>query len=787
MSSPAKAAIEAPLTISTLLNSLHTHLQTQTQLLPTLHAQLGLPQSALTDELSALHQRLAACVEQQIELRREEVDKWMKKCDAVERDCLKYTKALGAHTKGISASVGELHKQQVLPVRHEMLGQHREKLDHLYKTKVEQLTNLTNRVMSLSRTVGSDFFAPDIVELLAGFGGNGSDVLSLRDVTPERFSKIEKELVRGKSEISRRLQHLSTTLLQMDWLYHELGIPPPSCDEAVSSFPCSSSINLPISQHPHSTSASPSDPFLSSVSSISTPTPCPRGKVSFAPLLTEAEPVSNYHNVFALFVLRMDEAEAEGKAAEPSSLIGVEGIEPTVGLMAWAEQIKAELEEIKKRRETHIQAMYDQLEALWRRLGVEDADIDEFVENNRGSTEENVQSYEAELERMLELKRERMSVFVGNARAEIETLWDDLMISEEERADFAPFRDDEHTEDLLTIHENEVRRLKEERRIKAPLLANIRKYFEFCEEEKELAAAAMDQNRLLGRGPRDPGRLLREEKMRKRVSREKPRLEKDLLISIPAWEDKEGRPFLVNGVSIIDVLLETMGIQDKVNVQNKKTRAGSVPARATTPSENKPSALRSTSAASVPNKRMKLASSTSGAPSSRAVSSSRATQESYSLPHRAPFGSRSGALNASTSSNHDSAPTTTQKCSRTPSSSLPRPVSVASKSHPQPAPSVQRAGYGTGIGLGYASSMQRSRAASASAVLSKTRPFVGAASHMKTRETLQPKQTVRNSRRESFRPRPSVDSGATRASSDVPASRYGGAGLGSSVREEEEY
>ena len=83
---------------------------------------------------------------------------------------------------------------------------------------------------------------------------------------------------------------------------------------------------------------------------------------------------------------------------------------------------------------------------------------------------------------------------------------------------------DEHTEELLSIHEQEIRRLKDERRMKAPLLAGIRKYFEICEEEKELAAAAGDQSRLLGRGPRDPGRLLREEKMRRRVGKEKPRV-----------------------------------------------------------------------------------------------------------------------------------------------------------------------------------------------------------------------------------------------------------------------
>ena len=45
---------------------------------------------------------------------------------------------------------------------------------------------------------------------------------------------------------------------------------------------------------------------------------------------------------------------------------------------------------------------------------------------------------------MMELKRERMGTFVENARAEITKLWDDLMVGQEERADFAPFADGEY-------------------------------------------------------------------------------------------------------------------------------------------------------------------------------------------------------------------------------------------------------------------------------------------------------------------------------------------------------
>jgi len=91
----------------------------------------------------------------------------------------------------------------------------------------------------------------------------------------------------------------------------------------------------------------------------------------------------------------------------------------------------------------------------------------------------------------------------------------------------------------LSIHEDEISRLKEERKNKGPLLLSIKKYFDILEDEKELAAAASDQSRLLGRGPRDPGRLLREEKMRKRVTKEKPLLSLNRICSLQSQRGKQ--------------------------------------------------------------------------------------------------------------------------------------------------------------------------------------------------------------------------------------------------------
>ena len=114
--------------LTALLNSLHSHLQAQTHLLPPLHAQLGLPSTALEDELAAIQQKLMSSVEAQIELRRREVDSWMQRCESVEEDCIRYQKALGGHIKSTGNSVGELRKEKALPRRFDMASEHQEKL-----------------------------------------------------------------------------------------------------------------------------------------------------------------------------------------------------------------------------------------------------------------------------------------------------------------------------------------------------------------------------------------------------------------------------------------------------------------------------------------------------------------------------------------------------------------------------------------------------------------------------------------------------------------------------------
>jgi protein regulator of cytokinesis 1 len=337
---------------------------------------------------------------------------------------------------------------------------------------------LTNRLNALARTLGSHFFHQDILTPAVAASEELDSPTALKDVMPERFSKLEKELVRGKGEVVshfpwfisipltinlqlKRLNQLGEVFTQIDWLYSELGIDPPPPTTTTPVATSSSTLAVPRYSLPRSSSAgsthlnSSADPFASSTIGPLTPTPSSIGKSDNHMLCPSSSPPQpptalpevpefpnerEYLRSLGRFIELLDSSPQD---SPPGPILNSCGIEPTQGILAWAERLHAELNELKRRREVHIQAMYDQLEALWRRMGVDEEAMDGFVEANRGTTPPVVQAYEEELERMIDLKRERMGEFIANARTEIESLWEELMVGEVERNDFAAFADGE--------------------------------------------------------------------------------------------------------------------------------------------------------------------------------------------------------------------------------------------------------------------------------------------------------------------------------------------------------
>lgn len=234
--------------------------------------------------------------------------------------------------------------------------------------------------------------------------------------------------------------------------------------------------------------------------------------------------------------------------------------------------------------------------------------------------------YQTELDRMMTLRRSNLSSFINAEREALTQLYDQLYLSHSERIARFPsltisvdpervWRDDSAgggggyeeeivnenvSEELLIRHEREREKVEVEVEDARVVLERLERYFEVVQKGKDLEAAAADPTRLTARG--SSTKLLLEERDRKRVAKEKPKvrfnvsflailcdlywqnpfrliqLEAELRSLIPEWESKHRRLFTVDGVPFLDSLDEQQRIEDmeKENKRVSSLRSSSI-------------------------------------------------------------------------------------------------------------------------------------------------------------------------------------------------------------------
>lgn len=234
----------------------------------------------------------------------------------------------------------------------------------------------------------------------------------------------------------------------------------------------------------------------------------------------------------------------------------------------------------KSQRERRLKELRSNIENLWDRLGVEEPERKQFLSANRGCGLRTINEFEDELSRLNELKKQNLHLFVEDARFKLQELWDGLYFSEEEMLDFAPAFSDVYSDALLSAHEQEIARLETLKEQRAPILAAVEKHRSLIKDRQDLEQSSHDASRLMMKGAkgekRDPGKLLREEKMRKRIAKELPKVEADLRKTLESWEDEYGRPFCVHGERYLD---ELEAVQARAPPPRSKTPNALAPAR----------------------------------------------------------------------------------------------------------------------------------------------------------------------------------------------------------------
>lgn len=233
-------------------------------------------------------------------------------------------------------------------------------------------------------------------------------------------------------------------------------------------------------------------------------------------------------------------------------------IQPLAANLEKAARLQDKLEEERSRRETFIQETYEALFALWGSMGVDEAEADAFVDAHEGITQSSIDAYEQELERMKEWRRQNIGDWVRAEALEVKKLKVALFVLPESALESAEDEDEDsllveegQEEAYLEELEAEKAQLHQDAESKSHLLHMLTRYFSILQEAKDLEvreerfsfhspprlgllglnlatlpqASAHDPSRLTGKGARgDPGRLLREEKIRKRIAKEKPKV-----------------------------------------------------------------------------------------------------------------------------------------------------------------------------------------------------------------------------------------------------------------------
>ncbi|KOS16908.1 Anaphase spindle elongation protein 1 [Escovopsis weberi] len=216
------------------------------------------------------------------------------------------------------------------------------------------------------------------------------------------------------------------------------------------------------------------------------------------------------------------------------------------------------LSEEKKSREKRLLTLKAAIEDLWDKLGVNEEETKAFLQENEGYGIRQIGEFEAELERLNELKRQNLQYFIEDTRITLQELWDSLYFSEDDMLEFTPAFSDAYSDALLEAHEREVKRLVALKEERAPTLSVVAKYKSLIKDRDELIASSQDSSRLMLRGQkgekRDPGKLLREEKMRKRIAKELPRVLVEVRKALEQWEEERGKPFLVYGERFLNEL-----------------------------------------------------------------------------------------------------------------------------------------------------------------------------------------------------------------------------------------
>ncbi|KAM6469592.1 protein regulator of cytokinesis 1-like isoform 1-T1 [Liasis olivaceus] len=201
------------------------------------------------------------------------------------------------------------------------------------------------------------------------------------------------------------------------------------------------------------------------------------------------------------------------------------------------------------------EVLVKQVQLLWDRLQWPQEKQEQFMKmTSQCSICEATKMWEEELQTLEELKKEKLKEITLKVRQEIDSYWQKCFYSDEQKAAFQPFYNDNFSEELLNQHDEELLKIKEVYEETKCLYDSIHKWEATLDRFIELEKKSTDPSRLLNRG----GNLLKDERERSKIQKQLSKLGEELKKKIETWEKEHNSDFLIRSQRFLDSMAQQL-------------------------------------------------------------------------------------------------------------------------------------------------------------------------------------------------------------------------------------
>lgn len=251
-------------------------------------------------------------------------------------------------------------------------------------------------------------------------------------------------------------------------------------------------------------------------------------------------------------------------------LVNNNNMKPTLRNIEKLEDLSEELTRVFTTLESNIESLRKRLSKLWKYLDIPEHHFRKFSKY----TVTNQMTYDkllAEVQRCELIKKENIRNFIEKVRVEIEEYWDKCLKSDAERLRFPSYTANIFNEDVLELHELELRDVKNFYESNEAIFKLIQERQDLWQDMEKLQNKESDPKRYNNRG----GQLLKEEKDRKMIAIKLPKMEAKLIELVEKFEDENNRPFTMYGTRVQDIIERDYEAkrQEKITKSGKKVQA----------------------------------------------------------------------------------------------------------------------------------------------------------------------------------------------------------------------